>query len=252
MEIMGEFSPFRVLLLRFGIAVATVVLGGTAVVAGLFSTRWALLVVHFWGRACLLLAGVPVIVSGLDHIAEGERYVIMSNHESGLDIPALLTALPTSLELCFLAKKSLFRVPFLGWAMRSAGFVPVDREDRSSAVAMLAQTMEEVRKGASPLVFPEETWTLDGRLLPFQRGGFLVALKTGLAILPVGLEGPRLVLPPDQGLIRPQPVTVRIGKPLPTTGLGVSTRRDLTAATRREIDRLRGPLGHVRDCETDK
>ena len=112
---------------------------------------------------------------------------------------------------------------------------------------MLAETMREVESGSSPLVFPEETWTLDGRLLPFQRGGFLVALKTGLPILPVGLEGPRLVLPPDEGLIRPQPVTVRIGPPIPTRGLGVSHRRDLTAATRREIDRLRGSAGHLGD-----
>jgi 1-acyl-sn-glycerol-3-phosphate acyltransferase len=186
-----------------------------------------------------------VVVEGLEHIVAGERYVIMANHESGLDIPVLLTALPSFLDLRFLAKKSLFGVPFLGWAMRSAGFVPVDREDRSTAVAMMAQTLDEVGRGASPLVFPEETWTVDGCLLPFQRGGFLVALKTGLPILPVGLEGTRLVLPPDEGSIRPQLVRVRIGAPIPTVGLGVSRRPRLTAITRREIDRLRGPLGHV-------
>ncbi len=233
--------------LRLAIGTATVVLGSVAMIVGLVSPRRAVAVAHLWGRVCLLLAGVPVLVEGLEHIAEGERYVIMANHESGLDIPVLLTALPASLELRFLAKKSLFSVPFLGWAMRSAGFVAVDREDRSSAGAMLAETMREVESGSSPLVFPEETWTLDGRLLPFQRGGFLVALKTGLPILPVGLEGPRLVLPPDEGLIRPQPVTVRIGPPIPTRGLGVSHRRDLTAATRREIDRLRGSAGHLGD-----
>jgi 1-acyl-sn-glycerol-3-phosphate acyltransferase len=144
----------------------------------------------------------------------------------------------------------LFDIPFLGWAMRSAGFIPVDREDRSTAAATIKRTLVEVAIGGSPLVFPEETWTLDGRLLPFQRGGFLVAIKSGLPILPVGLEGPRVVLPPDEGLIRPQPVTVRIGSPIPTEGLGVSQRRELTAATRREIDRLRGPEGHISEEET--
>ncbi len=242
---MPEFGRFRTLLLRVAFGAATVLLGSLAVVVGLIAPRRAVGVAHLWGRVCLFLAGVPVVVEGLEHVVAGERHVIMANHESGLDIPVLLTALPSSLELRFLAKKSLFGLPFLGWAMRSSGFIPVDRENRSTAAAMMAQTLDEVRRGASPLVFPEETWTLDGRLLPFQRGGFLVALKAGLPILPVGLEGTRFVLPPDQGLIRPQPVTVRIGRPIPTAGLGVSQRPRLTAITRLEIDRLRGSLGHV-------
>jgi 1-acyl-sn-glycerol-3-phosphate acyltransferase len=231
--------------LRFGLTVATAALGSLAVVVAVVSRRASVRVAHVWGRTLLRLAGVPVSVEGLDRIDSGQRYVIMANHESGLDIPALLTALPPSLELRFLAKKSLFGVPFLGWAMRAMGFIPVDREDRSTAAATLAQTLAEVREGGSPLVFPEETWTLDGRLLPFQRGGFLVALKSGLPILPVGLEGPRLVFPPEARTIRPRPVTVRIGTPIPTAGVGVSQRRELTATVRREIDRLRGSAGHI-------
>lgn len=246
---MSEFGPFRTTLLRIAFGAVTVALGGLSVVVSLFSRRASVRVAHIWGRTCLRLAGVPITVEGREHVAAGQRYVIMSNHESGLDIPVLLSALPPSVELRFLAKKSLFRVPFLGWAMRVSGFIPVDREDRSTAAAMLAKTVAEVARGGSPLVFPEETWTLDGRLLPFRRGGFLVALKSGLPILPVGLEGTRLALPPDAGLIRPQPVTVRIGRPIPTSDLGVSRRRELTDMTRREIERLRGPVGHVGTAE---
>ena len=245
---MTTSGPILTLLMRIAVGAVTVALGSVAVIVGLFSPRRAVLVAHLWGRACLRIAGVPVVVDGLDNIVAGQRYVVMANHESGLDIPVLLTALPASLEVRFLAKKALFAVPFLGWAMRSAGFVPVDREDRSTAAATIRQTLTEIAGGGSPLVFPEETWTLDGRLLPFQRGGFLVAIKSGIPILPVGLEGPRVVLPPDEGLIRPQPVTVRIGRPIPTKGRGISQRRELTAATRREIDRLRGSRGHVRDA----
>ena len=244
---MPELGVFRTPVLRVAFGVATVLLGSLAVLASLFSRRASVRVAHLWGRVCLWLVGVHITVEGLGHIAAGQRYVIMSNHESGLDIPVVLAALPSSVELRFLAKKSLFRVPFLGWAMRVSGFIPVDREDRSTAAAMLAQTVQEIERGGSPLVFPEETWTLDGGLLPFARGGFLVALKTGLPILPIGLEGPRLVLPPDEGIVRPGPVTVRIGKPIPTEGRGVSSRRELTAETRRVIDRLRGPEGHRRD-----
>ena len=132
---MTELGSIQIFVRRVAFGAVTGVLGTAAVVAGLFSRRWAALVVHLWGRACLLIAGVPVAVEGIEHIVPGERYVIMANHESALDIPVLLAALPTALEVRFLAKKSLFSVPFLGWAMRSAGFVPVDREDRSSAAA---------------------------------------------------------------------------------------------------------------------
>lgn len=239
-----QLGPLRTFVLKIEVGVVTAVLGTSAVIVGLVSQRGAAWVTHLWGRACLGLAGAPLTVEGLEHLADGERYVIMSNHESSLDIVTLLTALPPSVELRFLAKKSLFKIPFLGWAMKAAGFVPVDREDRSTAAAMLSQTLDEIAKGGSPLIFPEETWTLDGRLLPFARGGFVVALKAGLPILPIGLEGSRLVLPPNQGIIRSGQVTVRIGEPITTKGLGVSSRKELMARTRCEIDRLRGPKGH--------
>lgn len=236
----------RILVLKVSVGLVTAVLGTAAVIAGLVSSRVAARVAHLWGRTYLMLVGVPVVVKGLDHIGPGERYVIMANHESSLDILVLLAAIPSSVEPRFLAKKNLFRVPFLGRAMSSAGFIPVDRDDRSTATT-LAQSLEAVHRGGSPLVFPEETWTIDGRLLPFARGGFLVALKSALSILRVGLEGPRLVLPPGKGVVRPQPVIVRIGRPIPTQDVGISSRRALTDQTRCEIDRLRGSAGHLHD-----
>ena len=243
----NQLGPFRTLVVKIAFGLVTAVLGSTAVVVGLVSQRAAAWVTHLWGRVCLRIAGVPIVVEGLENLVGGERYVIMANHESSLDIVVLLTALPATVELRFLAKKSLFSIPFLGWAMKAAGFIPVDREDRSTAAATLNRTLEEVGRGGSPLVFPEETWTTDGRLLPFARGGFLVALKSGLSILPIGLEGPRLVLPPNEGIMRSQSVTVRIGKPVATEGIGVSSRRELMVRVRGEIDRLRGPLGHISD-----
>jgi 1-acyl-sn-glycerol-3-phosphate acyltransferase len=245
----ARLGAVRTFVLKVQVGLVTAVLGSTAALVGLCSKRGAARIAHLWGRMCLRLSGVRVVVEGLDHIEDGKRYVIMANHESSLDIVVLLTALPNSVELRFLAKKSLFAIPFLGWAMKAAGFISVDREDRSTAAATLAETLEEVDRGGSPLIFPEETWTTDGRLLPFARGGFLVALKAGLPILPVGLEGSRLVLPPNEGIVRPQPVVVKIGQSIPTAGLGVSKRRDLMDRTRWEIDRLRGPAGHVPDGE---
>jgi 1-acyl-sn-glycerol-3-phosphate acyltransferase len=247
---MQPLGPVRTLIAKIGVGAATIVLACAAVSLGVVSTRAAARIVHLWGRCCFRLSGARLEVVGREHVEPGRRYVIMANHESSLDIVSLLTALPPSIELRFLAKKSLFKIPFLGWAMASAGFIPVDREDRSTAAATLAQTVEIVGRGGSPLVFPEETWTTDGRLLPFARGGFLVALKTGLPILPIGLEGPRLVLPPGEGVIRPGPVTVRLGGPIPTAGLGISQLAGLMARVRTEIDRLRGSDGHLPDADS--
>jgi len=247
----AQLGLFRATMAKIAVGLVTAVLGTSAVVAGVASQRAAARIAHFWGRVCLAIIGVPVAVEGRENVVDDTRYVIMANHESSLDIVVLLTAIPASVELRFLAKKSLFAIPFLGWAMKAAGFIPVDREDRSTATATLRQTLGEISRGGSPLVFPEQTWTSDGRLLPFARGGFLVALKSGLPILPVGLEGPRLVLPPGEGVLRPRPVTVRIGAGLATAGLGVSRLRQLMQHTRSEINRLRGPEGHVADVLED-
>jgi 1-acyl-sn-glycerol-3-phosphate acyltransferase len=244
---MHELAPIRMVLLKTAIAATTVLLGTVAVVAGLWSRRAAARVTHVWASACLRFIGAPVRVEGLGNLVPGRRYVIMANHESSLDILVLLDALPASLEPRFLAKRSLFAIPFLGWAMRAAGFVPVDREDRSTAAATFSETLAVIERGGSPLIFPEQTWTSDGALLPFQRGGFLVALKSGLDILPVGLEGTRLVLPPGDGRIFSHPVTVRVGSAIPTADRRTREREELTAQTRRAIDRLRGPLGHIPD-----
>ena len=244
-----QLGPIRTLVVKGAVGLVTAALGSAAVIAGLVSQRAAARVSHLWGTVCLRLVGVPVVLEGIGHVAEGQRYVIMANHESSLDILVLLAALPQSVELRFRAKKSLFRSPFLGWAMTSAGVIPVDREDRSTAAATLRRTLDEARRGGSPLVFPEETWTADGRLLPFARGGFLVALKSGLPILPVGLEGPRVVLPPNGGVIRPRPVTVRIGAPIVTSGFAVSRLRELIQSTRLLVDRLRGLEGHIPDSD---
>lgn len=223
------------------------VLGTVAVGAGLMSRRLAARVTHLWAKTCLRLTGTPLLVEGLEHIQPNCRHVVMVNHESSLDILVLLDALPTSLEVRFLAKKSLFSIPFLGWAMRAAGFVPVNRDDRSTARETFARSLNVIDRGGSPLIFPEETWTTDGALLPFQRGGFLIALKSGLEILPIGLEGPRLVLPPGDGSIYPQQVTVRIGRPITTVDVKTIDRAALTAEVRSAIDSLRGPRGHITD-----
>jgi 1-acyl-sn-glycerol-3-phosphate acyltransferase len=196
-----------------------------------------------WGRICVWGSGCPVRVEGRDRIDPDGRFVVMSNHQSALDIPLLMGALPATWRTVFWAKQSLFRVPVLGWAMRMLGHMPIDRVDRRSAGRMLSSTVERTAEARSVLVFPEETYSPDGELLPFQRGGFVLALKTGMPILPVGLSGTRDALPPRRHLIHHATLTVRFGSPIETAGLGVSSRQEL-------MDRTRAAIGSLLDPQT--
>ena len=188
-----------------------------------------------WGRVCIRGAGCPVRIEGLDRIDPEGRFVVMVNHQSALDIPLLIGAMPAEWQTVFWAKESLFRVPVLGWAMRSLGHMPIDRVNRRTAGRMLAASAERAADCRSVLVFPEETYSRDRGLLPFQRGGFLLALKTGLPILPVGIAGTREALPPGRHVITPTTLVVRFGEPIPTVGLAVSSRQPLSERTRLAI-----------------
>lgn len=216
----------------------TVILGTYGTLVGVVPPRgdWTRKGARLWARIILWATLVRLEVHGASRVRQ-EPVVYMSNHESWLDIPALLVAIPGQVR--FLAKRSLFAIPFLGWAMRAMGFIPVDRENRRTAVKSFDQAAARIRAGRSVLVFPEETRTPDGTLLQFQRGGFLIALKAGLPIIPVGIWGARRVLAKKSYLLRPGRVVVRFGEPIPTAGLGVTAKGELMARVRAAIEALR-------------
>jgi len=193
-----------------------------------------------WGRVCMWGTGCPVRIEGLERIDLQRRFIVMVNHQSALDIPLLIGAMPAEWQTIFWAKQSLFRIPVLGWAMRALGHMPIDRINRRTASKMLLESTERVARQRSVLVFPEETYSREQGLLPFQRGGFILALKTGLPILPVGVAGTREALPPGHRVITPTPLTVRFGEPIPTAGLAVSSRQSLADRTRQAIADLAG------------
>lgn len=195
-------------------------------------------VARLWGRICVWGTGCPTRVEGLDAIDCSARYVIMSNHQSALDIPVMIGALPAEWRTVFWAKKSLFKTPFLGWSMRALGHLPVDRVNRETAASLVSETAGRASDAKSVLVFPEETYGPGGTLLPLRRGGFVLALKTGLPILPVGIAGTRTVLPPDGRLLSPADIVVRFGEPISTAGLTISDREDLTGRTREALSEL--------------
>ncbi|MGC8915518.1 MAG: lysophospholipid acyltransferase family protein [Thermoanaerobaculum sp.] len=221
------------------VVVDTVVMGAYGTLVGCLPPKgnWTRNAARLWARIILGVCGVRLRVEGAEKVPADTPVVFMANHESWLDIPALLVAIPGQVR--FLAKKSLFSVPFLGWAMRAMGFVPVDRENRRQAIRSFEEAAARIRAGRAVLVFPEETRTPTGELLPFQRGGFLIALKAQLPIVPVGLEGPRRILAKKRYLLRPGTITVRFGEPVLTAGLGVTAKEALMAEVREAVDALR-------------
>ena len=176
------------------VALDTVVMGSYGVVVGFVPPRgdWTVRGSRLWARIILWAALVRLRVEGAERVPRDGPVVFMANHESWLDIPVLLASIPVQVR--FLAKKSLFGIPFLGWAMTAMGFIPVDRKNRREAVKSFEEAAQRIRTGRSVLIFPEETRTRDDNLLPFQRGGFLIAIKAGIPIVPVGLDGPRRCL----------------------------------------------------------
>jgi 1-acyl-sn-glycerol-3-phosphate acyltransferase len=224
------------------IVTMTVLFGTAALITSWIPPRGRLFLfwARGWSRVLLALCGIPHRIEVSGGAAAAPQAVFMSNHESLVDIPLLFVGIRQNVR--FLAKRSLFFVPFLGWSMWLAGFVPVDRR-RTEKAADVFQTLERrVRAGLSMLVFPEGTRSRSGALQPFKRSGFLLAIRTGLPVIPVAVSGARNVIGADSLWIRRVPVTIRFGEPIPTAGLTLSDQKTLRVRVRREILRLRGTL----------
>jgi 1-acyl-sn-glycerol-3-phosphate acyltransferase len=175
---------------------------------------------------------------GVEQLDRQANYVFVSNHGSFLDIPALLSAIP--LQFRFFAKASLYKIPFLGWHLRWAGHLPVDRSNaRASLKSMTEGARIIAERGISVLLFPEGGRSLEG-LREFKEGAAYIAIKAGVPLVPVAIVGMRELLPMGSGHIRSGRVTVRVGTPIPTAGLKLDARGELTARLYREVSAMMG------------
>ncbi|NPA48874.1 MAG: 1-acyl-sn-glycerol-3-phosphate acyltransferase [Thermodesulfobacteria bacterium] len=189
---------------------------------------------RFWLRCILWITGVKVEVRGLEHLKKDESYIFAANHQSQFDIPVLAVALPYQIR--WLAKKSLFRIPFFGWALRAIGYIPVDRENPRKGYESLLRAAEIVKAGFSVVIFPEGTRSPDGSLLPFKTGGFVLAIKSGKPVVAVAICGTRKVMPKGKLYVRPGLVRLRIFPPIPTTGLSLREKASLAQLVRLRIE----------------
>ena len=187
---------------------------------------------RWWGRNLLKIAHISVQVEGLEHLAPGQAYVFAANHRSNFDIFALLSVLPG--RFLWVAKKSLFEIPFLGQALSRMGSISVDRENLRSAVQSLDRATAIVKRGVSLIIFPEGTRAMSRELLPFKKGVFIMAIKAGQPIVPVSISGTRFIQPRGTMRMRPGPIKVVISAPIaPHT---YRRKEELMAAVRQAID----------------
>jgi 1-acyl-sn-glycerol-3-phosphate acyltransferase len=188
---------------------------------------------RFGVRMALRIAGVQVEVTGADRLHDSANTIVMPNHLSNLDAPVLFTVLPPNFKV--VAKKELFRIPFLASTFRRARFIELDRRDRDEARRAMQKSVESLRGGACFLIFPEGTRSESGMLGEFKKGGFLVALEAGSRVVPVAVTGTRELMP--KGGFRMEPGTVRVAvlPPVDARGYRVESRDALVAEVRGRI-----------------
>lgn len=193
-------------------------------------------VARVWGKMLLAFSFIRVRSTGVEKLDPHGSYVFVANHASYLDIPAVLSEFPQQFR--FFAKSGLYRIPFLGWHLRWAGHLPVDRSNaRNSLKSMNDGARLIATRGVSMLLFPEGGRSPEG-LREFREGAAYIAIKAGVPLVPVAIVGMRELLPMHSIHIRSGKVVLRSGAPIPTDGLKVSDRADVTQRLYREITDL--------------
>jgi len=189
-----------------------------------------------WSRRLLKEASIHLEVKGREHVMPGKAYIVMSNHQSSYDIPVLFQALRIPIRM--VAKKEIFRIPFMGSAMRAAGFIELDRHNGRSAIKTLVTLRERLNESMSIWIAPEGTRSKTGHLGPFKTGGFRMAILSGMQILPVTIDGTRRTLPAGRLTVcRGNTARVTISAPIDPANYGPERIKHLIADVRDAIER---------------
>jgi 1-acyl-sn-glycerol-3-phosphate acyltransferase len=184
-------------------------------------------------RLTLWISGVKLNVKGEENVEKGVPRVYMSNHQSYFDIFALFAGLP--IDFKYVLKKELTRIPVFGFAVLRARHIAIDRENPRKALKSVKQAAERIRNGVSVLIFPEGTRSADGRVQPFKRGGFRLALESGCDIVPVTIHNSRNIVPKGSMRVKRGSITIVIGKPIPISGYRKKDVNALMARVREAI-----------------
>jgi len=219
------------------IVIALLILGIVIFITYPFDRRGK--VIHhygrLWGKIALLVNRVKVRVEGIEHLKGEGPYIFMSNHQGTYDIFALLGHLP--FQFRWLAKKELFSVPFFGWVMAAAGYVNVDREGTRKTVEAMNEAAQKIREGMSVVIFPEGSRSPDGSIQPFKKGGFTLAIKSKVPIIPISIIGSREIMPKGKLTVTSGEIRIRIDHPIETQNYSLKDRKSLMEKVRQTISK---------------
>lgn len=230
----------------------TFILGTLSLLSSLFdrSGRVQHGFARLWSWLILKTAMCPLTVEGLKNINLDRAAIYASNHQSAFDIPSLYVGL--NFQFRIMAKKELFRYPFMGWHLKRSGQIPIERENARSSLKSLVRASETVRGGMPLLVFPEGGRTPDGTIKPFLGGAFYVAIKAGVPVVPMALVGTYEALPMNSYVIRAHPVRLIVGQPISTEGLNPRDMDTLAAKVQKAIEELYYPNAFVADPRPER
>lgn len=225
----------RTLYVAIWVVFATLVLGLLVMFLSIFvrSGNPMHKIAWLWGRSILIVSRIKVSVKGLSKIDQSRSYIFMSNHQSNFDIPVMLGHL--KVQFRWLAKIELFRIPIFGHAMRKAGYISIDRNNRESAFESLKLAARKIKNGVSVLIFPEGTRSLDGKVRPFKKGGFVLAIDAGVPIVPIVLTGTRSIMTKGSFRINPGNVSMIVCQPIQTSVYTRKTKEALMEKVRSVI-----------------
>jgi 1-acyl-sn-glycerol-3-phosphate acyltransferase len=229
----------------------TVVFGITSIPFGFFDKDGSILhgFARNWSKLIMKTIFSPVRITGMEKIDTSRTYVYAVNHASALDIPVLYASLPFQFRIVH--KKELLSYPVIGWHLKRSGQVCVDQQNPSHSVGQIKSAVRTLKNGMPLVIFPEGGRTADGHIQPFLAGAFFMAIKANVDIVPIALVGTYELLPMDTFHIKSRPLEMRVGNPIPTSGLSLRNLEALSARVRQEVQALYDGSAQVSSLKTN-
>ncbi|MGD9818626.1 MAG: lysophospholipid acyltransferase family protein [Desulfomonilaceae bacterium] len=234
-------SILRIIVTVIGLVIITPVMTIPMLLSSLFIKpgKFAFLMMRTWNRTVAKMMGIRYSLSGMNNLVPKTSYIITPNHQGVADIVSIVSSLP--LYFRWVVKKELLKVPVWGWALWATGAIAIDRSNSATAIEKLNREKDtKLQDGWSMLIYPEGTRTPDGFLKELKKGAFMMAIQTGIPILPIVCNGAFKIMPKKMLAFRPGLVKLTICPPIPTLGLSEKDLPELMEKTRQAIlSRLR-------------